>query len=264
MSLPNPILADDEPEPFELVAGDNASPFVLIVDHAANRIPRCLSHLGLSGAELATHIAWDIGIEAVSRSLARSLNACLVVQRYSRLVIDCNRPLESATSIVTQSAGITVPSNLGLSSAAIEQRRAAIFHPYHEAIVAELVRRRHLNIPTILIAMHSFTPLFMGLARSWHVGVLYQRDTRLAHRVLSLLRKDTTLTVGDNQPYSVSDASDYSIIEYGERRSNLHVALEVRQDLIDASIGQRAWAERLRQVLLDATAALGFGGQIRE
>jgi len=243
----------DEPAAFDSAAGDDDSPFVIVCDHAGRRLPRALGSLGLSDVDLISHIAWDIGIEGVARRLAKSLRAFLILQIYSRLVIDCNRPLSAPDSIARSSAGIPIPGNQSLSPEQVELRVAGVFRPYHEQIEAELLRRDRLGLSTIVVAMHSFTPVFMGTPRPWHTGVLYNRDVRLATPVLQLLRSDATLVVGDNQPYSVHDLSDYSIVQYGEKRGHPHVEVEIRQDLIAEAAGQESWAERLACTLLKAS-----------
>lgn len=249
------MLEPDEPAPFEVVRGSASSPFLLTCDHAGRRIPRALGTLGLADEELSRHIAWDIGAARVARKLAAALDAFLILQPYSRLVIDCNRPLDAPSSIVTLSERTVIPGNRAVTREQAEQRARAIFHPYHARTVEELDRRARVGQPTVLLTVHSFTPVFMDASRSWHAGVLYQRDPRLARALLALLRAEPGLEVGDNQPYAVSDQTDYAIVEYGERRGLLHVELEIRQDLIADEEGQTAWAERLARVLPAARTA---------
>ncbi len=254
--MTNTLLQPDEPAPFEVIRGDGQSPFVLISDHASRRLPRSLGNLGVSEADLVSHIAWDIGIREVAERLAGLLGASLIVQNYSRLVIDCNRPLNAPDSIATRSAGVEIPGNRELSSAARGQRIEEVFRPYHVQVQAELDRRDNAKQPVVLIAMHSFTPVFMGSARPWHVGVLFNRDERLARILLACLNRDHGFVVGENQPYAVNDASDYSIVTYGERRGIPHVEIEIRQDLVADAASQRAWAERLERLLLEALNTL--------
>lgn len=252
----NSLLARDEPPAYEITRGGGDSPYLVICDHASRRLPRALGNLGLCEADLATHIAWDIGILGVARLLAHSLKAFFIFQNYSRLVIDCNRPLSAPDSIAKRSAGVDIPGNQDLSSAQRDMRVSCVFQPYHDQIQAEIDRRERAGLQTILVSMHSFTPVFMGAARPWHVGILYNREKRLALPLLQLLRSDASLVVGDNQPYAVSDSSDYSIVVYGERRGLPHVEIEIRQDLIcDAGL-QQGWAERLEVLLLSATESL--------
>jgi predicted N-formylglutamate amidohydrolase len=221
----------------------------LTADHAGKLMPRRLGDLGVSAAELQRHIAWDIGIAATSRRLAHKLDAFLILQTYSRLAIDCNRSPEVPSSLCVLSERTEIPGNRDLSAAQRQLRIAEIFDPYHARIVAELDRRRAEGRPTVLIAMHSFTPVFKGVARPWHIGVLYNRDPRFAHILRDLLKAEGDLTVGDNEPYFISDESDYGIPIHGERRGIPHVELEIRQDLIIDEAGQEAWAERLARLL---------------
>ena len=137
--------------------------------------------------------------------MADALDATLVQQNYSRLVIDCNRTPGSETSIPEVSELTPVPGNVGLSETAKAARVREIFRPYHDAIESELDRRRQRGRPAALIAMHSFTPVFKGVARPWHAGVLYNRDPRFAHLLMALLKREAGLVVGDNEPYSVTD-----------------------------------------------------------
>jgi predicted N-formylglutamate amidohydrolase len=239
----------DDPPPYRVLRAQGASPFVLIADHAGRAIPAGLDELGLPQAELDRHIGWDIGIAGVTERLSERLDACAILQHYSRLVIDCNRPLGTAGSIVRISDGTEVPGNRSVSDACATARALEIFAPYHARIAAELDRRSAARPVPILIAMHSFTPLFGGHTRPWHAGVLYQRDARLAHALLAALRAEPGLEVGDNQPYAVSDATDFAIPVHGERRGLLHVELEIRQDLIADARGQDEWGERLARIL---------------
>jgi predicted N-formylglutamate amidohydrolase len=247
---PERLLAADEPAPVTVHNENGRSPFLIVAGHAGKVMPRALGRLGLPQSECERHIAWDIGIAAVCRLVADALDATLVEQNYSRLVIDCNRTPGSKTSIPEISELTPLPGNAGLSESRKAARVREIFRPYHDRIESELDRRRQAGRPTTLIAMHSFTPLFKGVARPWHAGVLYNRDPRFAHLLMALLKREEGLVVGDNEPYSVTDASDYTIPMHGERRGLHHVAIEVRQDLIADNKGQRAWGRLLARLLL--------------
>ncbi|WP_372362401.1 N-formylglutamate amidohydrolase [Xanthomonas sp. NCPPB 1325] len=251
-----PLLGPDDPAPFTVHNAQAASPWLLIADHAGQRVPARLANLGLPQFELDRHIGWDIGIAQVTQLLADALDAVAIAQTYSRLVVDCNRPHASATLMPEVSDGTSIPGNLQLSAEARRQRIDEIFAPYHARIAAELETRAQRQQPTLLVSMHSFTPIMAGHARPWHAGVLYNRDTRLAHRLLQALRAEPDLVVGDNQPYAVSDASDYAIPVYGEGRGLPHVELEIRQDLIADAAGQHAWAQRLARILPSLGQAL--------
>jgi predicted N-formylglutamate amidohydrolase len=255
---PNKLLAADEPAPVSVHNANGPSPFLLVADHAGNLIPRVLGRLGLVEAELRRHIAWDIGIADLGRQLADALDATLVQQNYSRLVIDCNRPLAAASSIPDISEHTPIPGNAGLSEADKAARADEIFRPYHNRIEAELDRRQQAGDAVALIALHSFTPVFKGAQRPWHAGVLYNRDARLGRRLLTMLNEEDGLFVGENAPYLVSDASDYTVPVHAERRSLHHVLIEIRQDLIADENGQRAWALRLGRLLPLAYEGLGL------
>lgn len=229
------------------------SPFVIVCDHAGRQLPRALGTLGLSAADLQAHIAWDIGAAGVARRLSLELDAPLFEQRYSRLVIDCNRPLTAPDSIPKESGGTLIPGNERLSIAEANERARAIFMPYHARIRSALAARKQ---PFVLIALHSFTPELLGVVRPFHAGVLYDRDSRLAKPLLALLRAEVGLVVGENQPYRASATTDYSIIEHAEARGAPYVELEVRQDLIADEPGQTAWAARLARLLREASESI--------
>jgi predicted N-formylglutamate amidohydrolase len=207
-----------------------------------------LGDLGLAESELKRHIAWDIGIAGVASAVSKHLDAHLIAQRYSRLVIDCNRPPDAPSSIPRISEATIIPGNEGLARDAAEARRRQIFDPYHLCIREAIDRRLREGIPTVLVSLHSFTPVYAGIARPWHVGTLYQRDTRLPRLLLKGLRAQGDLVVGDNEPYAVSDETDYTIPVHGEARGLMNTGLEIRQDLIADASGERQWADRLANI----------------
>jgi predicted N-formylglutamate amidohydrolase len=241
------LLAPGEPSPVAEYNTVGPSPFLLICDHAGRRIPRALGDLGVGEADLKRHIAWDIGIAGVGRRLSELLNAHLIMQIYSRLVIDCNRPPGSPTSMAPLSEATVIPGNENLSLEDAAKRVREIFVPYHQAIERHLDARK--NRQTFLISLHSFTPVYAGIARPWQAGVLYNRYSTMAHALRDLLAAPGDLVVGDNEPYSVTDDTDYTIPVHGERRGLSHVAIEIRQDLIGDETGQEYWANRLAEVL---------------
>ncbi len=224
------------------------SPFLLTSDHYGRLLPRALGDLGVANSELTRHIAWDIGIAGVSDRLAEMLDAHLIAQRYSRLVIDCNRPPSVASSIPAISEATAIPRNEGISADERSARRREIFEPYHGRINAVIDGRVHAKRPTVLVSLHSFTPVYAGVARPWHIGTLYHRDTVLPRLLLKHLRSERDLVVGDNQPYAVSDITDYTIPVHGEARGLINTGIEIRQDLIADQSGQQQWAERLARI----------------
>ena len=242
------LLGSEEVPP---VHEDNAagqSPFLLTSDHYGRLIPQLLGDLGLPADELTRHIAWDPGIAGVADALSKHLDAHLIAQRYSRLVIDCNRPPDAPSSIPRISEATVIPGNEGIGQGAMAARRQAIFDPYHRRIREAIDARLRDGIPTVLVSLHSFTPVYAGIARPWHIGTLYHRDTRLPPLLLELLRREPDLVVGDNEPYAVSDETDYTIPVHGEARGLMNTGIEIRQDLIEDADGQRQWAERLANI----------------
>src|SRR6476660_5663632 len=233
------------------VLEDNAagrSPFLLTCDHYGRAIPAILGDLGLPAAQLARHIASDPGIAGVADALSKELDAHLIAQRYSRLVIDCNRPPDALSSIPRISEATVIPGNEALARDAIQARRRTVFDHYHRRIAEVIDRRLREGIPTVLVSLHSFTSVYAGIARPWHIGTLYHRDTRLPPLVLKLLRSEPDLVVGDNEPYAVSDETDYTIPVHAEARGLMNTGIEIRQDLISDQAGEKAWAERLARI----------------
>jgi predicted N-formylglutamate amidohydrolase len=245
-------IAADEPPAFELVNPNGHSRAILTCDHASPRIPRRLGDLGVAEADRLRHVAWDIGTAALARRLARILDAPLVLSGYSRLVVDCNRPLEVASAFCTRSEDVDVPGNLALSDAEKAARADAFYWPYQDAVHELVESRMGHDVLPVMVSIHSFTPVYLGLARPWHVGVHYRLDRRLAALVLEALRADRTLTVGENEPYPVALDEDYTIPVHAELRGLPYVLFEIRQDLLSAEPGIDAWADRLGSLLAKA------------
>lgn len=239
------LTTEDDAPPVLEENTEGRSPFLLTADHYGRAIPRVLGDLGLPEDELTRHIAWDIGIAGVANVLAKHLDAHLIVQRYSRLVIDCNRPPSSPNSIPRISEATVIPGNEGLTREAAEARRREVFDPYHRRIREVIDHRLRDGLPTVLVSLHSFTPVYAGIARPWHVGTLYQRDTGLPSLLLKSFRAQGELVVGDNEPYAVSDETDYTIPVHGEARGLMNTGIEIRQDLIAEEAGESEWADRL-------------------
>ena len=243
------MLDADEPGPAIVRAGSPECRFVLVADHAGNAIPRALGDLELSEDERTRHIAWDIGIAGVAEALAARLDAPLVRQRYSRLVIDCNRDPARADAVPEVSDGSAIPANVGLSERERAARIAAVHTPYHTAIGEALRGQRQ---PPIVIALHSFTPIMSSLARPWHAGVLHDRgDTRFSEAVLAGLHARLDAPVGDNEPYAM-DGIDFTVPHHCYEAGRLYAELELRQDLIADPAAQERWAQLLADVLVAA------------
>ncbi len=240
------LLAADEPPPAEVRNHGGASPLLLVSDHAGRLVPRRLGDLGVAAAEMDRHIAYDIGIEPVGAMLGERLGATLIAQRYSRLVIDCNRTPGHPTSIPPVSDGTMIPGNVDLGADDAAARVREVFDPYQAAIAAELDRRG--AAPCVVIALHSFTPVFGGVTRPWEAGVLHDQDPAFSIAVGRLLR-EAGLVVGDNEPYRLEESWDYTVPVHAIRRGLPYLELEIRQDLIGDAAGQRRWADLLAEVL---------------
>jgi len=250
-----PLLGPADPDPVGEINADSTSPFFLICDHAGNAVPAALNDLGLPRKELDRHIGIDIGALGVAQGLAERMKAPLVWQRYSRLVIDCNRLNSVATSMAEVADGTVVPGNQNLDEKARAQRVAEIMAPYHQRIASRLDDRLAAGRPTILVAVHSFTPRLLARPadRPWVIGLCWGSQDRFSRHLLRTLRDDDpALLVGENLPYDVDLVNDYSIPVYGEARGIPYTEIEIRQDQIAEREGQEAWATRLARTLTRA------------
>jgi predicted N-formylglutamate amidohydrolase len=246
------LLEPDEPPPFQEINRAGKSEFLIVVDHASRRIPRRLADLGLPESELRRHIAWDIGCLAVAQAVAAELDATLVAQNYSRLVIDCNRDPAVDSSIPRSSEWTEIPGNSSLSAEDRLARRTAIFDPYHDHLRALIDERLAAGRAPILIAQHSMTNCYKGVERPMHAAVLYNRDRRFAARVIEMLRRESSLTIAENEPYFVSDQTDFTVPRHAEARGLPYAEIEIRQDLVTEPGGQAEWASRITHALRDA------------
>jgi len=248
------LLTPRDPRPVETVNAGGRSPFVLTCEHAGRVIPEWLGDLGVARADMERHIAWDVGAEGLSRQLSMLLDAPVVLQRYSRLVVDCNRPFDAPDCFPEASDATPVPANRGLSRDARQQRFDEIHRPFHRELSELLDRRVAAGPAPLLVAVHSFTPrLAGGPERPWHVGALSNRDRSLADRFLAAFRQQNAdVPSAHNQPYVVDDLTDFTIPVHGEARGIPHLLLEIRNDLIAQSEGQHRWAGLIADALLTA------------
>ena len=242
------LLADDERPAFEIVNANGSSNFVLVCDHASKRVPRSLSKLGLTTDQLDDHIGWDPGAADVARLLSQNLNAPLVLSGYSRLVIDCNRPLQSVQSIPEQSAGVLIPGNQNVNEEQRALRVNDLFHPYHSAITQLLESRK--NRTTYLLSIHSFTPVLNNQPRPWNIAVSFWRDNYFAQKLIDALSRSEHIRVGNNEPYAIDAEFDYAVPVHGEGRGLPSAILEIRQDSIRSAEGVSDWAERITAACL--------------
>ena len=243
-------------DPYPVIAANlgGVSPLVLLGDHAGRAIPTRLGRLGLSDADFDRHIAWDIGVAGLGAELSARLDAIFIRQSYSRLVIDCNRGPGRPGSIADISDETIIPGNRDLIPADAAAREAAIFRPYHARIATELDIRSAAVRPTILVSLHSFTPV-MGAPRPWRFGVLHRNDSAFSRAMLAALRRREGDAVGDNQPYSM-DGTDFTVPHHADPRGLDYLELEVRQDLIATADQQAQVANFVAPALTEALAAV--------
>lgn len=233
--------------PFQILGPDRPSTWVVSCDHASNAVPDCLGGtLGLPAADMARHIAWDVGAAGVAQHLGAALNAPVILGGFSRLVIDPNRGEDDPTLLMKLYDGSVIPGNRTADAAEVERRLALFHRPYHAALAGLMARPG-----ARLLAIHSFTPCLRGRApRPWHVGVLSGHDRRLTDPLLARLAQEPDLVVGDNEPYSGHLPGD-SVDRHALQHGRLNALIEVRNDLIPDAAGQAAWGARLARILAD-------------
>lgn len=239
----------DWPAAVEVLNENGGSPFVLICEHASNHIPAEYAKLGVDDKELTRHIAWDIGAANVTRALSRRIDASAFLGGYSRLLIDLNRPLHVADSIPLRSEATDIPGNFELDAAEQARRQQLIFHPFQDRLRAHLEHRRADGRRNVLVAVHSFTPVYLGQQRVWHAGVLFDKAATLGQALITQLSRDPLMNVGANVPYGVSADADYALVVHGDQLDNPAVLIEIRNDLIADPDGVETWTRKLEDAL---------------
>ncbi|MDP9170851.1 MAG: N-formylglutamate amidohydrolase [Acidobacteriota bacterium] len=225
---------------------------MIVCDHASNHIPEELDGLGLPPSELARHIAWDIGAAGVAEALSGIFDAPALLSPVSRLVIDCNRHLDAADLIPERSDGAVIPGNLSLSASARAHRIERWFEPYHATVEAILHERASRGAPSIVLSIHSMTDNLGGSHRPWQIAFSSHEDRGLVQPVIAFLRRSSDIEVGDNQPYSMDPAVDYSIPFHALRRNLPYLQVEFRQDEVQGAQAQARWATRFANTLVEA------------
>jgi predicted N-formylglutamate amidohydrolase len=256
--------------PVRITNRNGRSPIVLICDHASNFIPRRFGDLGLGKRELESHIAWDPGALPVARALAKALDATLIESRFSRLLIDCNRPLDAPDLICPVSENTAGPGNANLSLQERQERVALSWQPFHEA-VEQLIKERLLqDRETTLVSIHSFTPVYKGVKRPWHIGILHDEDRSIADPLIAALKASDGIVVGDNEPYSPADRVYFTLERHGRSRGLSCAMIEIRNDEIGDEACQERWAGLLAPILAGleigegSAAAAGPGDAIAD
>ncbi len=232
------------------------SPFVIVCDHASNRIPAKYGDLGLTPSQRLTHIAWDPGALAVSHALSDLLDAPLVQSTVSRLIIDCNRELDAPDLIWTLSESTHIAANENLDPAERQYRIDHFHRPYHASIETLLEARRHAGRETILVCMHSFTPVYNGVARPWPIGLIHGVDTGYTKALFDALKaEDPSLNVGWNEPYAALNGVTLTLEKHGDGRGLDATMIEIRNDEILEPAGVTLWSTRLARCLETARQA---------
>ncbi len=250
------LLSPADGPPVEVLNAQGSSEVIIVCEHAANRIPRALCSLGLAAQALESHIAWDPGAAEVARQLAARLDAAAILQRFSRLVHDCNRPSGSADAMPTRSEAFEVPGNRGLTATARKARSDAIYAPFHEAVSDLIDRRLEAGRQPALVTIHSFVPRYHGRPRKVELGILHDSDPRLAEAMLRLA-SEGEFDARRNEPYGPEDGVTHTLKQHGIPRRLLNVMIEIRSDLIADRRSQTAMAERLAGWLTEALDGLG-------
>lgn len=233
---------------YEIMAGGGDSPLILLCDHASNRIPADYGDLGVPAAQFSRHIAYDIGVRDLTLGLSAGLGATAVLSCFSRLLIDPNRGPDDPTLIMRLSDGAVVPGNREVDEAE-RQRRIARFHaPYHAAIAGEIARVKARGQIPFLVSLHSFTPVWRGWPRPWHVGILWDRDEAVARAMIDGFLAQGDLVVGDNEPYHGALEGD-TLNTHGTKPGLPHALIEVRQDLVSDKTGVDEWTGRVARVI---------------
>ncbi len=231
------------------------SPFLLVCDHASNFVPVEFGTLGLPASDLDRHIAWDPGALGVAMGMANALDATLIYSGISRLVIDCNRPLDAANLFWTVSEGTVIPGNQNLTEAQRQQRIALAYTPFHDAIDSVVRTRLAKEQETWVVSIHSFTPVYLGVARPWQAGIIHDEDERITEPLIASLMAEEGLTVGVNEPYSPADKVYFTLEKHARTRGLPCAMIEIRNDEIADQAGERTWAKRLAAILGSAEIA---------
>lgn len=254
MLVQSAVLSEADGDPVGVDNPDGRGDVLLVCEHASSRLPEAYSDLGLPADALVSHIAWDPGALAVSRLMAKNLDAVLIHQRFSRLIYDCNRPPESPAAMRDVSEVFRIPGNENLSEAEKARRTAALYLPFQGRIAEEIAARTQAGRATVLVTVHSFTPIFHGEKRAVEIGILHDSDSRLADRMLTAAADTRLYRIARNEPYGAADGVTHTLEVHALPAGLLNVMIEIRNDLIEDEIGQGVAADFLTGLLRESLA----------
>jgi predicted N-formylglutamate amidohydrolase len=256
MLVQSDFFTEAEGEPVAVENPNGSSDVLLICEHASSRLPQRYGDLGLSEDALSSHIAWDPGALAVAQRMSEGLDAVLVYQRFSRLIYDCNRPPDSPAAMRDVSEIFRIPGNENLSDAERSRRTTALYMPFHGRIREEIASRRDRGRKTVLVTVHSFTPVYFGKERRTEIGILHDADSRLADQMLNIASGTAAFGVERNEPYGPADGVTHTLEVHALPAGLLNVMIEIRNDLVEDETGQRVVAGFLTGLLRESLAKI--------
>lgn len=242
----------------EVVNPEGAGVALVLCEHASSHVPDRYEGLGLREEWRESHAAWDLGARAVALRLAEALDSPLVASRVSRLVYDCNRPPEAVSAMPAISEVVEVPGNRNLSPEECEERIATVYRPFCGTVSALIAARRERGLPTVLITVHTFTPVFFGEMRETEIGVLHDEDSRMADAMLAEVERLPHRRIERNRPYGPEDGVTHSLKIHGVAHGLPNVMIELRNDLVGNAAGVEAMARDLMTLIGPALVALGL------
>lgn len=241
----------------EIINPDAQGDFVLVCEHAGNRIPEDLKNLGLAAHLLDQHGALDRGALDLATDMSIILDAPLVVQRVSRLVYDCNRRPADPRSIPEQAGFGRIPGNLALTDEDRQSRVRRFYEPFCRTLSDCLKQRLKNPRKPILVSVHAFAAIVNGIWRGSKVGVMNDAaDSRLADAIFAADEIDAQLDLARSQPAGPDDCSTHALHAHALGRGLLNVMFMVRGDLVGDRVAQQKLATKLSRLLREAQARL--------
>jgi predicted N-formylglutamate amidohydrolase len=234
---------------FSVYRPTSSSKIIILCDHASNYIPKKYKNLGLKPLDVNKHIGWDIGALKVAKNVSKNINCSLIHSSFSRLLLDCNRSLKSKGAFLKKSEDIIIPGNKNISKKEKLLRAKKYYFPYHDQINKLINKKLNDKIVPILVSIHSFTPIYLGKSRPWHIGLLQRKDQRLSSIFAKEIKKNKKIILGINEPYKLDLAGDFTIPFFSESYGLPHVLIEIRQDLLLKNKSINFWSNLIFNIL---------------